>query len=235
MPTAFETHARRLRYQALGMACRAKGIETLLMGHHQDDSVETTIWRLATGARRAGLGGIQDVARIPECRGLFGVSESGSSIQLSSHSNDINRNSAQKNASRSNPSSSRIHHPSTSTGVSIATGGILLFRPLLSFPKTRLLATCHENNIPYVTDPTNFDPTLTPRNAIRSLLASNSLPRALQPPRILSLIHSSRELIQTSTNLSNQLLSSRCRILNLNLRTGTMTVQFLEPTTSADS
>ncbi|OGM43468.1 PP-loop family protein [Aspergillus bombycis] len=199
--TAFETHARRLRFQALGKACRDRQIEALLMGHHQDDTVETTLWRLCTGAKGAGLAGIPQVTRIPECHGIYGVSESGSSYTIPS-----------------GPHQSR-------NDTTISTGGILICRPLLSFPKSSLLATCHEHNIPYVSDPTNFDPTLTPRNAIRSLLAENKLPKALQGPSILSLINSSQSLLQNSTSLSNTLLTS-CKINDLNLPAGTITLTF---------
>ncbi|KAJ6102553.1 hypothetical protein N7486_004980 [Penicillium sp. IBT 16267x] len=224
MPSAFETHARRLRYQALGTACRSKGINALLMGHHRDDSIETTIWRLATGARRAGLGGIQSIARIPECHGLFGVSESGSSVRLPEPESATSQRTEKAAAQPARSSQNAIRLDTREPA--IATGGIFLCRPLISFSKARLLETCHQNNIPYVSDPTNFDPTLTPRNAIRSMLASNSLPRALQAPRILSLIRSSRDLLQVSSSLSDQLLASRCRILDINLRSGTMTIQF---------
>ncbi|KAJ5587334.1 uncharacterized protein N7459_003099 [Penicillium hispanicum] len=228
MPSAFETHARRLRYQALGTACRDRGIEALLMGHHQDDSIETALWRLATGARLSGLGGIPQIARIPECHGLFGVSESGTSIRLLSRQNKAALDAHGEKAASAGPSS-YIHTDST-----LASGGIFLCRPLLGFPKARLLATCHESNIPYVSDPTNFDPTLTPRNAIRSMLASNTLPRALQAPRVLSLIRSSQDLLQVSTELSNQLLQSRCRVLEFNPKTGTMVVSILGFSGSGD-
>ncbi|KAE8358027.1 PP-loop family-domain-containing protein [Aspergillus caelatus] len=199
--TAFETHARRLRFQALGKACRDRQIEALLMGHHQDDTVETTLWRLCTGAKGAGLAGIPEVTRIPECHGIYGVSESGSSYTVPS-----------------GPQPSR-------NDTIVSTGGILICRPLLPFPKSSLLATCHENSIPYVSDPTNFDPTLTPRNAIRSLLAENKLPKALQGPSILSLINSSQSLLRNSTSLSNTLLTS-CKINQLNLPAGTITLTF---------
>lgn len=240
------------------MACRERDINALLMGHHQDDSVETTIWRLSSGGRGAGLAGIPEVARIPECHSLFGVSESGSSVKLSDHGShghvpiqlqvdDKNKGSIifnpqtiqqnigkqkQKSTSTSSPKTAR---PPALSEVSVATGGIHICRPLLSFPKASLLETCHQNNIPYVSDPTNFDPTLTPRNAIRSMLASNSLPRALRAPSILSLISSSQSFLHTSTEYSNQLLASRCRILNLNLKAGIMVLQikdlpaFLDP------
>ncbi|OOQ89344.1 hypothetical protein PEBR_27523 [Penicillium brasilianum] len=256
LPSAFETHARHLRFRALGTACRERGINALLMGHHQDDTVETTIWRLSSGGRGAGLAGIPEVARIPECHGLFGVSESGSTIQLAKHGShvrepfhvqvdDKNKGSimfnptiTQKDSSKHQSmrlSSPDITNKSAVPGVSVATGGIHICRPLLSFPKTSLLETCHQNKIPYVSDPTNFDPTLTPRNAIRSMLASDSLPRALRAPSILSLIRSSQAFLHTSTEFSNKLLASKCRILDLNLEAGTMVLQirdlpsFLDP------
>ncbi|KAJ5101762.1 hypothetical protein NUU61_003984 [Penicillium alfredii] len=247
MPSAFETHARRLRFQALGLACRENGIETLLMGHHQDDDVETTIWRLSSGARGAGLAGIPRVARIPECHGLFGVSESGSSwkipaanispqvpVQVRFNGQNEGRISISSDPESKTPTTQKQAPPSSlATEISLATGGILLCRPLLSFPKANMLATCHENCIPYVSDPTNFDPTLTPRNAIRSLLASNAFPRALQPTSILSLIRASQDLLQTSDELSNQLLKSQCRILDANHKTGTVILQILDSASTA--
>ncbi|KAI2789795.1 hypothetical protein POX_d05293 [Penicillium oxalicum] len=219
LPTAFETHARHLRFRALALV--GKG---------------------------AGLAGIPEVARIPECHGIFGVSESGSSVRLSDQNSqarmsfhvqvdDQNKGSIVFEPSDSKKKGQPPSADGTATkrpnkgllpGVSVATGGIYLCRPLLSFPKVRLLETCHKNKIPYVSDPTNFDPTLTPRNAIRSLLASDSLPRALRAPSILSLIHSSQTFLHTSTEFSNQLLASRCRILDLNLRSGTMVLQIVD-------
>ena len=202
-PTAFETYARRLRFQALGKACYQGGLEALLLGHHQDDTIETVMWRLAMGSPLPGLNGIQSIVRIPECHGIFGVSESGSSVTL--------------------PESKR---GKMSSDTKIATGGIYLCRPLLSFPKSQLLDTCHTNNIPYVSDPTNFDPTLTPRNSIRSIISEKSLPVALQAPRILSLIESSRDLVNSANELSDKILSTQCRILDEDLPAGTITIEF---------
>ncbi|KAF5349460.1 hypothetical protein D9757_012430 [Collybiopsis confluens] len=48
-----------------------------------------------------------------------------------------------------------------------------IIRPLLTFPKDRLLATCEEEGLPYVTDLSNFQPEVTLRNAIRKWLANN--------------------------------------------------------------
>lgn len=214
-----------------------------MLGHHADDSIETTIWRLSVGARGAGLAGIPQAARIPECHGIFGVSESGSSITLPPEADSPssrfkvrlegkNKGKIEFLPEEQGPPfapSLTAQNPS-----SIATGGIVLCRPLLSLHKEDLVATCKENNIPYVDDPTNFDPTLTVRNAIRSLLSSNSLPRALQGPSIRSLIRSSQVLLLTSLKLTNRLFENQCHILDLNLRTGTMVIEFTQDTSWAD-
>lgn len=198
------------------------------MGHHQDDNVETTLWRLCSGSRGAGLAGIPPVARIPECHGLYGISESGSSTVLRPRDDRAGAPSSLVG----NPTRPQVQDTAEDEnkqpGFPMATGGILLCRPLLAFPKASLLATCHQHRIPYVSDPTNFDPTLTPRNAIRSLLSASSpplLPRALQAPSILALINSSHLLIEDAIAHSNNLLS-QCRLLDFNPSTGTMLIQF---------
>ncbi|RAK86065.1 PP-loop family protein [Aspergillus costaricaensis CBS 115574] len=231
--SAFETHARNLRFQALGQACRARNIETLLMGHHQDDNVETTLWRLCTGARGAGLAGIPAVTRIPECHGLFGVAESGSSMTLSKPANHNNYRIKTTNTNELRLTESS---PTTTTHdqqkqYQISTGGISIARPLLSFPKRSLLTTCKENNIPYVDDPTNFDPTLTPRNAIRSLLAEKKLPRALREESILSLMRKSNSLLRSVTENSNEILE-RCAVLEFAPDTGCLIIKFPPPSPS---
>lgn len=224
------------------------------MGHHSDDSIETTIWRLSAGARGPGLAGIPEVAPIPECHGLFGVSESGSSIRLAAEADgpssrlqvsldDNNRGKIQFLRANDKPTGRKRKQAALSVSKTIipenpstiATGGILLCRPLLSFPKSRLVATCAENEVPYVSDPTNFDPTLTVRNAIRSLLYSKSLPRAFQPDSILHLIRSSQSLLRRSEKLTSRLLQAQCHILDLNLRTGTMVIQFSQAQTWANA
>ncbi|KIP12362.1 hypothetical protein PHLGIDRAFT_331780 [Phlebiopsis gigantea 11061_1 CR5-6] len=45
-----------------------------------------------------------------------------------------------------------------------------IVRPLLDIPKDRLIATCEANGLEYVVDPTNFQPDMTIRNAIRGYL-----------------------------------------------------------------
>ncbi|KAJ5456667.1 hypothetical protein N7530_011941 [Penicillium desertorum] len=216
MPSAFETHARRLRFHALGIACHEFKLETLLLGHHQDDNIETTIWRLSTGATGLGLGGIPEVARIPECHGLFGASESWSTTSIPTKPPTKPQpkvrfdNQKQGFITFPNPNDKTDKmYSSLTSNVKMASPGIFICRPLLSFTKASLLETCHKNNVPYVSDPTNFDPTLT-------------LPERHPQPTHLKLPTPSNEL-------SNYLLSSQCRILDFNPKAGSAVIQFLDP------
>ncbi|CAG8270451.1 unnamed protein product [Penicillium olsonii] len=228
--TAFETHARRLRFQALGLACHEFKLETLLLGHHQDDNIETTIWRLSSGAKGLGLGGIPEVARIPECHGLFGASESWSTTSIPVKPDAMPKSRVSFNdRNRGLITISGENKPENTSHVKVASPGIFICRPLLQFTKASLLETCHKHQIPYVSDPTNFDPTLTPRNAIRSFRTSGSLPRALESQSILSLIRSSQDLLHRSNELSDSLLSSQCRILDFNPKAGSAVIQLLDP------
>ncbi|EAW13054.1 tRNA lysidine(34) synthetase [Aspergillus clavatus NRRL 1] len=228
--SAFETHARRLRFQALGRACADRDIPALLMGHHQDDNVETTLWRLSCGARGAGLAGIPAVARIPECHGLYGVSESGSRRTLLAGRGPAPQEEKEHGDSSTTSTTSSGKDGHRHDRITMAAGGILICRPLLAFPKSALLATCHAHRVPFVSDPTNFDPTLTPRNAIRALLASSALPRALHPPSILSLTRASHALLDTALEHSNALLR-QCSLLDFNAAAASMDIAFPGPLT----
>ena len=51
--------ARAARYEVLRTWCEARGLRSLLTGHHQDDQAETLLMRLQRGAGIAGLSGIR--------------------------------------------------------------------------------------------------------------------------------------------------------------------------------
>lgn len=72
-----ESAARRLRYQALGRACRDNGISSLLVAHHADDQAETAFMRIVTGYTGIGLSGMKHCAALPECQGVYGIDHSG--------------------------------------------------------------------------------------------------------------------------------------------------------------
>ncbi|KAH8883804.1 hypothetical protein GQ53DRAFT_698671 [Thozetella sp. PMI_491] len=79
--------------------------------------------------------------------------------------------------------------------IPIEDGGVKVYRPLLEFPKERLIATCVENNIPWFEDTTNADRTLTMRNAVRHMVKHHVMPSALQKPSILGLAARCRQRI----------------------------------------
>ncbi|MCL6444761.1 MAG: tRNA lysidine(34) synthetase TilS [Alicyclobacillus sp.] len=54
-----EADARRMRYAALREAALAAGSNTVLLGHHADDQMETMLWRLVRGTALTGFAGIR--------------------------------------------------------------------------------------------------------------------------------------------------------------------------------
>ncbi|KAF1975055.1 hypothetical protein BU23DRAFT_86980 [Bimuria novae-zelandiae CBS 107.79] len=163
----FETEARRMRYQALGTACRDKGINSLLLAHHADDQAETVLMRLLHGRLRSGLQGMKSVEWIPECYGIYGVHHSGSPPP------------------RGDSTLALVEH-----------GGIEILRPLLRFEKSRLIATCERHNTRWAEDKTNQDPTLTLRNALRYVVNNHQLPKALSKEPLLNVAHTIQSRVE---------------------------------------
>ncbi|KAK2867988.1 hypothetical protein FQN49_003278, partial [Arthroderma sp. PD_2] len=218
----FETQARTLRYQVLGKACASDSMRALFLGHHQDDNVETALMRLATNHQKSGLAGFEDIAPIPECHGLYGVSKSGLATSLQDVLDNTNMDGI---ASDSSSRTAVRNITSVSRRMQLSTGGIYLFRPFRSFSKSRLVATCQENNVPFVSDSTNKDHTFTIRNTVRHLLDSEDLlPQALQRPSISSLVDKSREQAEKSRELCDTLLK-KVKVLDFDPRFGTMRIQ----------
>lgn len=160
-----ESVARRLRYRALGTECRDRGITNLLFAHHADDQAETTLMRLANNFLGNGLAGMRREARIPECEDIYGVNESGSPRVL--HRGYVTPTAQVQNVD-----------------MLVESGGITILRPLLSYTKDRLVATCEEASTRWVEDHTNKDRSLTLRNTVRYLHEANLLPRALRRPSL---------------------------------------------------
>ncbi|KLJ05845.1 hypothetical protein EMPG_10734 [Blastomyces silverae] len=240
--TDFETVARKLRYQVLGKACKEYNSRALFLGHHLDDNVETVLSRIARGQRQAtGLKGVASVGHIPECHSIYGVAESGSSVRLVDAQRRVKSAGARDRYGRSSKRLQPDHYSTTrpphhfreDLALPIADGGIYLFRPLNSFPKSRLTSTCLQNNIQFVNDRTNFDPTLTSRNTVRHLLSNGMLPRALQAPSILQLIENSQRISDELIKETNAFLE-KVRVLKLDLRTGSLVIDFPGPRVMED-
>lgn len=164
-----ESVARRLRYRAMGRECRARDITNLLFAHHADDQAETVLMRLANNYLGKGLAGMQREAHIPECEDLYGVHNSGTPRALRSETVMPEKK------------------PALDSNMLIEGGGITVVRPLLSFTKDMLIATCEEANVQWVEDHTNKDRSLTLRNTVRHLHEADLLPVALRRPNLCAI------------------------------------------------
>ena len=220
--TNFETVAREARYQSLSSALASHGLDGLVMGHHQDDQVETILFRLL----RDGLGGfssgLDSYTTIPETTSPWGIHRGGSSSPLGSLLPlSVNASQLPRHTWPANRQS--LCFDDLRGRIQVACRGKLVLRPLLPFPKNRIIATCESNKIEFVTDPTNLDVTYTPRNAIRHIRSHFSLPKALSKPSVLATNRKARRTREALIQRSNELLSA-IRILHLDLRTGTLCI-----------
>ncbi|KAL8796106.1 MAG: hypothetical protein Q9195_001439 [Heterodermia aff. obscurata] len=124
---------------------------------------------------------------IPECWGIYGVHQSGDVVDVPGSrdevykGDDVSMTTNRTSASRFRP-------------LGCEQGGVKIYRPLLSFSKARIRHTCQAYSLDWAEDATNHDVTRTIRNAIRSLLTTQRLPRALSKDRLLSLyLHADRK------------------------------------------
>ena len=103
-------------------------------------------------------------------------------------------------------------------------GGVRVCRPFLGFAKERLVATCEAHGVRWFEDPTNADPALTERNAVRHVLRSAEVPVALRRPAILDLAARVRARVAAEEDEADALLGST-EVLDLRTNAGTMVVE----------
>ncbi|KAK0944162.1 hypothetical protein LTR29_004294 [Friedmanniomyces endolithicus] len=164
--------ARKLRYQAIGRACRENGITSLLVAHHADDQAETVLMRIVGKYFGSGLGGIRTRRPIAECRGIYGVDGSGSPRSAASGDKEVTGDVQE---------------------MLIEDGGVDVIRPLLTFTKAELIEHCMAAEMRWFEDHTNADPRFALRNTIRHLQTNEVLPAALRKQRLLEVAARVRE------------------------------------------
>ena len=200
----FETEARALRYRALGTACRGQKIRALLLAHHEDDVAESIMRDVMSINSPPVSWRIRpmkaNASNIPECWGLYGLHRSGNTKTIHQ----------------------TIHQ--TDGSMICEHGGVKIYRPLLSFSKAQIRATCHAYGLEWVEDETNHDVTKTVRNAIRSLLQNERLPKALTKERLLALHDRVRVRIGKIENCGLELFQ-RADIVVFDLRSGGLAVR----------
>lgn len=216
--------ARKYRFQALGRACQEMDIQHLMLAHHVDDQVESVLMRILNGHRGRGLSGIKENLPIPECYGLHGICRSGGidSSEKSSPKTLIPGPKALHTENLAIPVPIKVEH-----------GGIRILRPLLEYSKKDLRRTCEQFCVPWFEDATNYDFTLTPRNAIRHVLDKNSLPQALDRARLLRLADSERAYASLLDKLVYECRNLWVRIFEP--RSGTIIARFTDWTLRAEN
>ena len=157
--TGVQQAARAARYRLLGDAARKAGATHILTAHTLDDQAETVLIRMARGSGLTGLTAMAQVSplpvaqRAPSPRGGEGWGEGA-------------------RASRSDPP-----HPNARSAFDLSPprrgeeAEIYVVRPLLSVPKSRLIATLRAAKTDYADDPSNRDPRFT-RVRLRDLMGA---------------------------------------------------------------
>ena len=199
--------ARSLRYRALGHACYRGRVHCLLTGHHEDDDHELVILRLIQDSRARGLGGMRPSGTFPDCDNVRGIASATRSFDGPHNETVPDRPLA-------------AHDPM----LGLNPGGIPLVRPLLRFSKAQLAATCEAAGVTWSEDPTNTDVTLTPRNAVRRLIADGTLPTALQKLAALRTVRVCQAQLDDEFALSEELYRA-CVFDLYDLHVGSLVVQ----------
>ncbi|KEF54015.1 uncharacterized protein A1O9_09810 [Exophiala aquamarina CBS 119918] len=215
----FEMMARYSRYQLIAQAAIREKIQHLFLGHHLDDQLETIIMRLVrnTSFSFLAIKGMAETSRIPCCENIRGANES---LDFPSADGHLPPDKAPQQETESWPFAANYGSP---VGIS-ELHGLQLHRPLLEFKKSQLIGTCQQHKVQYVSDETNFDPTITMRNAVRYMRAKFNLPRALQATSLLNLMAAAREHSRSLESRGNE-LASHFQIVEFDLRVGSMIVQ----------
>ncbi|KAL9062261.1 MAG: hypothetical protein Q9157_009079 [Trypethelium eluteriae] len=205
----FETQARRLRYQVLANACSRHYIRALLLAHHRDDQAETVLTRLTNGYNGNGLRGMVPVSDVPYCEGIYGAYQSGQPTDIEPQTGGSAAGTYRRAIAVSG----------------IESGGVKICRPLLSFSKDQLIATCKERGIRWFEDETNQDRTLTVRNAVRHLIRTDALPSALRTKSLLAVAAKVDGRVQTREGRVDTVFENS--EYRLDVQTGRLVIQRL--------
>lgn len=207
----FETQARRERYRHLGLECASRGLRYLLLAHHGNDQAEGILGRLVAGYTGSGLEGMKRRAPIPECGGLWGVSEGP------------NRNQSLEASQTSSAETVDGDSPTSNLNMHTAAAGITIHRPFLLFTKSALRKTCEGLDIQWKEDETNQVLGLTLRNTTRSLFQRQRLPLALQERSLMGLASRKSKLGNRFQRASEDVLS-RMHAMAFDPRIGQLTL-----------
>ena len=225
----FETEARSRRYRLIAEACQRRGLMSVFLGHHADDQAETVLMRMVHNLGSiAGLQGMSSVRPMPCTEGLYGADPRGPPLSMHQPKDPAKDTLP----SWRKPPIGDLPKPIPPTISDEKKPqrpfqneyGILMFRPFLDYPKSRLVATCKSKEVPYVTDPTNEDPAATSRNTCRHLNSHYTLPRALQRESLLRLAEKAKVYEEDICEKSASVL--RRADIVFDIRSGVLDIRF---------
>lgn len=201
----FEMRARDERYRALVKLATANRIRDLFTGHHEDDQVETLMLRLLRDKTLNPLSfrGMTMTSTVPASE----ESQPSGTFSYPCHSPDF----------WSSHSNCRV--PSRQESYE---AGMQLHRPLLKYRKDQLIATCEYFKVPYVQDKSNFNPQLTPRNAIRNIRTHCKLPKALRREHLLNLCTKANKIYTKMEEHAHRFLINEVLHMHLDSETGVL-------------
>jgi tRNA(Ile)-lysidine synthase len=156
--TGLQQAARAARYKLLGEAARRAGASHILTAHTLDDQAETVLIRMTRGSGVTGLAAMQRTTMLDPSLSSPSPERGGSDRRR--------RSGVGSTHDQSTPTrrASRVDLPLAGGGMEL-----VLVRPLLDIPKSRLIATLRAADIAFADDPSNRDPRFT-RARLRGLM-----------------------------------------------------------------
>ncbi len=182
--------------------------------------------RLIEAYRGEGLRGFSNAVPIPHCQSVYGASRSGGRDYERPWDEEHQTAKAQDVRDRQEPLSPMKEYRKGG----FEYGGVRIYRPLMEYTKQELEATLHRAGVPWVTDPTNTDPTLTVRNTVRHLMKRRLLPQAIdsglddQPSALKIAANTIRRKHQRRDEEAEALFQA-CDVITFNAHSGHLEVR----------
>ncbi|KAL8907355.1 MAG: hypothetical protein Q9207_001473 [Kuettlingeria erythrocarpa] len=182
--------------------------------------------RLVEGYQGEGLRGFSNAVPIPHCHSVYGASRSGGRDYERTREEEDQTAKARDVRDLQEPLSPMEEYRKGG----FEYGGVRIYRPLMEYRKQELEATLNRAGVPWVTDPTNTDPTLTARNTVRHLMQRRLLPQAIDSgmghqPSALKIAANTIRCRHQRRDQEAEALFQACDVTTFNARSGHLEVR----------